>query len=274
MTYSVRLATSDDLSAIAEITRRAREQRAAWEPDYFRVADGADETHRRWLAELVDSGDAMARVVVDGDQVVGCAFAVRHGGRWVVEDVAPADDGWWADGMVELLRTVKERPALTCVPRKDVRATGCCATVGLRLRSSYWRRTLTDGQDQPPADVTETASPDALRAAPWHTFDPVDPSADGVTVLGDGSGGHAVLAAPAAAPPVYDPGGTTGLLERVTGGRRGDLVDAAAVRSAARGDVQLVVVCADDDPVLEDVLVDRGFSRVADVYSWPSSSGG
>lgn len=268
MTSSVRLATKDDLPTIVEMTRAARQQRAAWEPEYFRVAAGADERHQAYLAGLIESDDAVVRVVTDGERVVGCAFAVRKGDRWVVDDIAPADDGWWSDGMIELLRAVKERPTLACIPRRDVRAAGCCTTVGLRLRSSYWRRALTAGDGKQVDGVTDVAPPEVLRGPPFHAFGTIDPAADDVTLLGDGTG-YAVLAPPAAAPPVYDPGGTTGLVERVTGGRRGDLVDVATARSTERDDVQLVVVCSEDDPVLEDVLVDRGFARVVDVYTWP-----
>lgn len=264
----VRTATEDDLPAVTALTAGARRQLAAWEPEYFRVADGADEVHERYLRGLLGGGDdVVPRVVTSGDGVVGCAFATRRDGRWVVDDVAAADDGWWSDGMPKLLRAVEERPALVCVPRSDIRQTACVDALGLRLRSSCWRLGL-DGA-LPPADddVAETDAGD-LRPAPHQPF-VVRPEDEAVTVLGEPSGGRAVLASGQPAPPVYDPGGTTGLVDRVTGGRRGDLVDAAAHAAASRGDVQLVVVCADDDPVLQDALIERAFHRVFDVYSWP-----
>ncbi|HEX6444643.1 MAG TPA: hypothetical protein VF053_06135 [Streptosporangiales bacterium] len=268
MTIAVRTADVDDLAAITNITAAARRQRAEWEPEYFRAADGADEAHERYLRKVLSGGDGVVpRVVTSDGEVVGFALAVRQDGQWLVDDVAAADEGWWSDGMLKLLRAVEERPALLCVPRSDIRQTGCADALGLRLRSSCWRLGL-DGT-LPPAggEVTETDA-DGLRPAPHQPFR-VRPEDDGATVLGEPSGGRAVLAAPVQAPPMYDPGGTTGLVDRVTGGRRADLVAAAAHAAAARGDVQLVVVCAEDDPGLEDVLVERSFHRVFDVYSWP-----
>jgi hypothetical protein len=268
VTIAVRTAGTDDLDAIAALTAAARRQRAAWEPEYFRAADGADDAHERYLRKLLSGGDGVVpRVVTSDGEVVGCAFAMRQDGQWVVDDVATADEGWWSDGMLKLLRAVDERPALLCVPRNDIRQTGCADALGLRLRSSCWRLGLDGALPAADGDVTETGADD-LRPAPHQPFR-VRPDDDGVTVLGEPSGGRAVLAAPMPAPPVYDPGGTTGLVDRVTGGRRADLVAAAAHASASRGDVQLVVVCAEDDPGLEDVLVERSFHRVFDVYSWP-----
>lgn len=270
MAIEVRRATPDDLPAVVSLTRRARRLRAEWEPEYFRPAADADRAHEAYLRELVGSDDrAVPRVVASDGEVVGCAVLLPLGDGWVVDDAAPADQGWWSDGMVELFRSVRERPAITCVPRADMRAAGCCSTVGLRVRSSYWLRRLDGERSAAPSDVTLVAGPDGLRAAPDHTFGAIDPEADGVTVLGGRSSGYAVLAASRPAPPVYDPGGTTALVDLVTGSRRGDLVDAVTAAAAERGDVQLVVVCADDDPALEDALVDRAFHRVVDVYRWP-----
>ncbi|MBO0827487.1 MAG: hypothetical protein J2P24_06870 [Streptosporangiales bacterium] len=271
MTIAVRKATEDDLAPIAALTAGARRQRAEWEPEYFRVADGADDAHERYLRELLSGGDGVVpRVVTSDDEVVGCAFSVRQDHQWVVDDVASADEGWWSDGMQKLLRAVDERPALLCVPRSDIRQTGCADALGMRLRSSFWRLGLDGAVPPSGADVAETDAAD-LRPAPHQPL-VVRPDDDGVTVLGEPSGGRAVLASPMpVVAPVYDPGGTTGLVDRVTGGRRGDLVDAAAHAAASRGDVQLVVVCAEDDPVLQDALIERAFHRVVDVYSWPDS---
>lgn len=271
MPLQVRVATADDLDVVAELTARERRQRAEWAPEYFRPAAGADERHRNHLAELLDSPDVVARVVTDDGAVVGCAFAEQRDGHWFVDNVAAADEGWWSDAMVELVRAVEQRPAFTCAPRQDIRRLGCFTTVGLRHRSSYWRLAAAAGDGTAATgDVTAGGAPEQLPAAPLHSFTAIDPNDPAVTVLADDSAGYALLAPPLPAPAVYDPGGNTGLVDRVTGGRRGELVDAAIAESRSRGDVQLVVVCAEDDPVLEDALVDRGFGRVVDVYSWPT----
>lgn len=268
MSPNVRAATPDDLPALAELASRSRRQYTAWEPQYFRAAADADADQQRRIAGLLDSGDAVARVATSDDDVVGCAIAVRQPRHWFVEQIAAADEGWWSDAMLELLRSVGERPAVAAAPAKDIRQIGCFNTLGLRRRSAYWRLPLTGAGEGRDGVAAAVPAPARLPDPPPHTFSTVDPAA--ATVLGDGDDGFAVLASAHEASAGYDPGGSTGLVERVTGGRRGELVDAATADAAARGDVQLVVVCSDDDPVLEDALVDRGFARVVEVYSWPA----
>lgn len=269
MSPTVRLANEEDLPAIAAIAGRGRQLRAEWEPEYFQAAADADEQLQRDLAAHLADEDTVVRVVTYGADVVGCAVTVPHGDQWYVDDIAAADEGWWSDAMVELLRAVRERPAFTDVPRKDIRQLGCFATLGLRHRSSYWRLALPADGAGGSGDAAPVDPPAALPTSPLHAFGAVDPASADVTVLGDGDG-YALLSQRAATPG-YGPGGTTGLVDRVTGGHRGGLVDAATAESLARGDAQLVVVCAEDDVSLEDALVDRGFARVVDVYSWPGA---
>jgi hypothetical protein len=69
------------------------------------------------------------------------------------------------------------------------------------------------------------------------------------------------------APPVYDPGGTVVIIDRLVGDRR-ELVRAALTRAARRGDVLPCVVCADGDGDLAAVLERAGFNRVVEVWAW------
>lgn len=282
MTCRVRPATVDDLPALTAITARHRRRLAGWEPAYWRMAGDADAAHERWLRQAVDAQDARVRVLVSDDPadaatangggtVVGCVVSLRRDGWWVLDDFATADDGWWSDGMVQLLRTVDERPALTCVPRADIRKTGCCASAAMRPWSAYWVLRLGDAVPAAPEGVrrvsTDTAG-DSLPPAAPHTFGaPLDPGAEDVVLLGDERGGIAVLGRNEA-PPVYDPGGTSGLVDRIDQKAPERLIDAATSAARERGDVQLLVVCP-EAPKLEEALIDRRFHRVADVYGWP-----
>ncbi|MGH3095860.1 MAG: hypothetical protein ACRDMV_07645 [Streptosporangiales bacterium] len=283
MACRVRPANVDDLPAVAAITRRRRRRLADWEPEFWRMAGGADAAHEEWLRQAIDGHDGRARVLVSddpadaatahgADTVVGCAVSTRCDGWWFLDDFATADDGWWTDGMAQLLRTVEEKPTITCVPRPDVRKAACCAAAGMRPRSAYWVLRYDGATPATPAQVRRISREDigdSLPPAAPHTFGaPLDPGADGVVLLGDEHGGIGVLGR-REAPPVYDPGGTSGLVDRIDRKAPERLIDAATAAARERGDVQLVVVCPDDAPKLEEALIDRGFHRVADVYGWP-----
>jgi hypothetical protein len=89
MALHVRRATADDLDAVAALTRRHRHQLAAWEPDFWRMAEGADQLHPLWLAHLLTSSDAVARVVVDDGDVAACAICVRQPAQWFADASPP-----------------------------------------------------------------------------------------------------------------------------------------------------------------------------------------
>jgi L-amino acid N-acyltransferase YncA len=85
-----------------------------------------------------------------------------------------------------------------------------------------------------------------------------------------------VIATVVATPPVYDPGGPTGVIDDVgvaagglwpTVGR--DLLDAARDRLRALGACQLVVVCGHHDQSQRDVLLASGMSLASEWYVAP-----
>src|SRR5215210_7370103 len=87
----VRGARPEDLGDIAALTRRNRHQLATWEPDHWRMAQGADELHPLWLTHLLTSTDAVARVVVDDDEdVLACGICLRQPAQWFADDLATA----------------------------------------------------------------------------------------------------------------------------------------------------------------------------------------
>ncbi len=71
------------------------------------------------------------------------------------------------------------------------------------------------------------------------------------------------------APPIYDPGGTVALFDRLTGDDRSRLLAHARAAAAGRGDVLVAVVAAADDPGLAELLAAAGLDRTVDVYAWP-----
>jgi hypothetical protein len=251
MALHVRRATADDLEAVAALTRRHRHRLAAWEPDFWRMAEGADELHPLWLAHLLTSSDAVARVVVDADEVVACGICVRQPAQWFADDLATATDERWGDAGRLLLEAMDERPLLTCVPHGDRARAAATQDAGWAHVSDYrtLRLDLAPLEGPLPAELTP---PSSAPPPPPHTFGPVDPTV------------------PVAAPPVYDPGGTSCIVDRVVGPDRGRLLDQVAAAAAAAGASQLIVVCAAGDDELREALDERGAGHPVEVHRAPS----
>jgi hypothetical protein len=252
MALHVRRATADDLDAVAVLTRRNRHQLAAWEPDFWRMAEGADQLHALWLAHLLTSSDAVARVVVDDGEVAACAICVRQPAQWFADDLATATDERWADAGRLLLEHIGERPVLTCVPHRDGARATAVRDAGWAHVSDYRTLRLDRARHDGPQPAETTPPPGALPP-PAHTFGPVDPTV------------------PVPAPPVYDPGGTSCIADRVVGPDRGRLLDRMATAAVAAGATQLIVVCAAGDDELRDALDERGAGHPVQVHQAPTA---
>jgi hypothetical protein len=269
-TVDVRRAEPGDLDAVAALTRRARHRLSEWEPGFWRRAARADELHPLWLGHLLDTGEAPARVAARHGEVVGCAFSVRQPGQWFVDDMAVASDGDWAEAGAALLAAVAERPALTCVPRADRARAAATAAAGWEHVSDY-RLQVVPGPGTPSAEPAWPTDPPPAAGlpAPPHTFGaPFDPAAPGALVVA-GPAGSAVGSPAVAAPPVYDPGGTTCVVDRVAGPDLPALLDSVASAAAALGARQLVVVCGAGDAALRTVLDERRFRHPVQVFRAP-----
>lgn len=263
---TIRAAVPDDLDAIAALTADGRSQLARWSRLWWRPARGADALHRSWLEHLVGADGVSARVAEAGGQVVGCAFAVPAGdGGWVVDDVAVAATAGWGDVGPVLLGAISERPALVCTPTRDRARLEACTAAGLVGRSSYWIAATRPGSSA----VGPIREPGALAAAPPHTFgSPLDPAAPGALAFETRDG--IVVGSPSLpAPPVYDPGGTVCVVDRVVGEQTRLLRDAMA-QADERGDVVLTVVCGQDDADLAGQLSATGFERTVELLAFTS----
>lgn len=259
----VRAARSDDLDPIVRLTRSRRRQLARWAPTYFHPAVGADEAHARWLGLLVESADHRTFVVVDEAGVAGFFALVPQPDHLWVDDLCLAPDRRWADALPAVAEVV-EAPWVTCAATGDRDLARALDERGLVLRSRYFARSL--------GDVTGVAAepagelPDHVVHAPAHTFGgrPFAPDLPGALVVVTPNG-H-LIGSPSATPPIYDPGGPTGVVDQLYGPDRGPLVDAAMSAAAGRGDAQLVVVGDGGDDELTAALATRGFAEVVVLY--------
>lgn len=275
MSVSIRPAVLEDLDAITRLTARRRARLAEWSPQWWRPAEGADVVHRMWLQYLLTSEDAMVRVVEYAGEVVGCAASNRQPGQWFVDDIAIVSDVRWHDGGIVLLEAVTERPALTCVPAADDLFAAAARLLGLHTVSSYWIRSLVDplpSARSATGVVVRAAAPDDLgdvEPGPQHTFgDSLDPAAPGALLLADDELGFLIGSPSSPAPPVYDPGGTVTVVDRIVGEVTA-LLEAAMVATTKRGDVMLAVVCGEADHELAAALLEHGFVRTVNVMAWP-----
>jgi hypothetical protein len=185
-----------------------------------------------------------------------------------VDDLAVACDDRWADAGAALVAAVDERPALTCLATLDgARAEGL-RRAGLAGVSSYWVGPVVPGPS--PAEATGA---NGLPDPPAHTFvGLVDPDAPDTLVVGGPDAGFAVGSRSVTAPPVYGPGGTVCIVDRVVAAdaaARARLVAAVRAAAAARGDTLVAVVAGTGDDDLLGVLADAGFERTVEVYAWP-----
>jgi hypothetical protein len=263
---TARAATPDDLDAIAALTATSRSNLARWSRLWWRPAPGANALHRLWLQHLIGAEGHEARVVttVDG-RVVGCAFAGPAAGGWVVDDVAVAASAGWAATGPALLAAIEGRPAVLCAPTSDRAQIAAAAAAGLTEVSSYWIAATRPGGSA----VGPIRHPEGLPAAPVHTFgSPLDPFAAGALAFETLDG--VVVGSPSiAAPPVYDPGGTVCIVDRVVGAQTRLLRDAMAA-AEERGDVVLAVVCGQADVELAGQLSATGFERTVEVLAFPA----
>jgi hypothetical protein len=263
----VRQATPDDLEAIVALTAAARRRLAGWAPVWWRPAARADELHPMWLAHLMQAPEPVVRVVTDRGDVIGCAVSMPQARQWFIDDVAVVDDARWGDEGLDLLEAVTERPALTCVPTAHLARRATSLAAGLHHVSSYWIRAAAGGGTH---DLPPLAPDTTVPAPPPHTFGGAfDPAAEGTLTAADGKGGLLVASPSIPAPPVYDPGGTVCIVDRVAG-HAVPLLNHALAAASARGDVLLCVVAAVGDRVVHNALHELEFERVVDVFSWPN----
>jgi hypothetical protein len=264
----VRDATEADLEHIVAITRATRHRLDEWAPDWWRMAAGADELHPLWLRHVLLADGPRLRVAADASGVVGCAASMPQADQWFVDDIGVTMDERWVDAGDALLRAVPERPALTCVPTADAARRDACERAALSCVSTYWITTL----DPRPGAVEPNRGGHGAAtlqlAPPRHSFgDLLDSRFPGAFVLDDGDG---IVAGSGSVtpPPVYDPGGSACIVDRVAGDHA-RLLDRASAVAAGRGDRVLCVVCGVDDRDLAGALRGAGFRRIVAVYAWP-----
>ncbi len=266
---TIQPATSDDLKLVVSLTRATRRRLAEWAPVYFCPAAGADEGHAGFLAFMIGSDDYSTRVLVADGETVGFFVEVAQGARIWIDDLCVTDEALWPAAVDAITKSVAA-PWSTCVASLDATRTTALLADGLRVISSYWARSTDDvsvpAPPHEPSDAGELPEPgfDPANAA-FHTFggQAFQPDVPGVLVV-TSSQGYAI-GSPSVTPPIYDPGGPTTIIDQITGPDRRELLQQALTSAAARADAQVVVVCAEADSELEQMVAEASFDHVVNL---------
>ena len=235
---TVRLASSEDADAAADLAEKRRAEYEPYSPVFWRPADGARERHRPFLAHCIESERFLALAAERSGGLAGIALASRHGApppfhadaepTWFVDDFFVADGAWTDVG----------RPLLEAIAAE---------AAGARLV------VVSAHADRPKSGLLEELG--FRCAASWWVL-PVDP-APGDAILPDG-----VQAVTGPAPPVYDPGGPTALALTVGPADVAAYVD----WTVASGAVLAIVAARTEDAALADALAAAGFKAASAWY--------
>ena len=253
-----------DIPDIIALTRATRQDMAEWSPRYFRPHPDADARHEAWLAYLVGAAECDTRVLVDADGgVVGFVNVIRQPKHWWADDLAVADSLFWNQSS-SVIAAALDRPWVTCVPRGDVLRSSGLQANGLTIASTYWAVGL--HTEEVPVSFSYCGDVAVMDDVPRHTFGgrAFDPVAPGALVVADERG--LVVGSPGMFPPLFDPGGSTTVIDRIEGADRASLLETAIQMAAARGDAQLIVVTASSDDELDVTLREHGFVPEVDVF--------
>ncbi len=268
----VRPAEERDLEAILQLTRANRNLLARLEPVYWNPSDNADENHALFMRYILTRSEFIKRVLVKQDQVVGFVVSSRQPTFWFVDDVCLSGDADWQKDGKDLFGAISERPAAMTAPHRDASRVQAGIDLGLEIVSTlrlirFDRKQGTLSLDSS-GTVKTSELPDNLIQPPLHPFSPAMTD-ESISVVTDEEGGYAVVSGSIDAPPVYNPGGTTAIIDRVVGGNRESLLTDALGFSAQRGDIGAILVIDARDKELAQIADNFEAAHPVDVMKWP-----
>jgi hypothetical protein len=260
MVLSVRLAKTEDLDGIVALTRRRRIELAGWEEFYWRPRAGIDDLHPHFLRWCIEQNPACRVVVaVERRRVVGCLFVHTRPDHRFFDDFCVVDGRWSDVGSALLAAT--ESDGLICAPTKDVALNALLQTTQNAIVSRFFSLLTVDSGE---VENKVNGLPPLLPAAPRHVFGPIDATTEnGLRVMTDH--GYAVGSAPVSPPP-FDPGGPTTVVDRIVGRDLVALLHETLSAAKRRGDVQVIVVCGEDDSELAAVLAEHCLSQPVNLW--------
>ena len=246
-----RTPTTNDLTAILDLTRANRALLAALDPEFWGPSADADKVHADFLAGRFESPNSTQRLMERGRDAIGYVVSFRRrDGVYFVDDVCLADGADWSSDGVRLFREISERPAQMTAPHDDHARLEAAHTAGLVFNGSARTIYFDRGEFnfQPSGESIEPLAPPASLVAPAIPRVQVPGMApDQLTVIGDSPTSYVVISAAVPAPPVYKATNVFSFIDRVVGNNRTELVSRALSFAAARGDAGTVLVIGRDD---------------------------
>ena len=262
----IRPATSDDLEAIVALTRARGRQLARWEPWYWNPREGIEEMHPMFLGWCIEHNpNCNVLVATENEVVVGCIFAQHRPDHTFLDDFCVIDERWPDIGSA-LIEASKGENQLICAPTKDRRKHDWLESSPFTWASTFFSLRAPEA---PPSHAKPEflPLPEPLEQPPAHVFGVFDAHTEnGLRV--STADGYAIGSAPAL-PPTYDPGGPTTVIDRIGGGNRRAVLQAALQEASRRSDVQVIVVADRTD--LELIQIVNGLGATQPVNLWRNS---
>ncbi|MDJ0920875.1 MAG: hypothetical protein QNI84_07075 [Henriciella sp.] len=149
----MREAVQADVDAIVELIESKRVQLAAWEPNFWRKAEGSADMSRAFLSGQIEASEVVLLVADDTKGLAGCLQAKPTfvppvysptGTTWMVDDFVVTEGAWDTAGAALLqalkLRTIGQQAGqlIFPVPHKDVEAASFFETHGLSPTTVWW----------------------------------------------------------------------------------------------------------------------------------------
>lgn len=150
----IRAMRVDDIAQVAGLAQVRREEDSIYQPQFWRVAEGAVEAHTSFLAMLVEDAAVVTVVAVDGNDVLGFAIGrvvpappvYNPGGpSGRIDDFVVREPGCWDTVGAELLAHARQALAslgaaqivVVCGQRDDPKRRALLAQ-GLSVASEWF----------------------------------------------------------------------------------------------------------------------------------------
>lgn len=243
-TAKIEAAMPTDSSSAAVLASAKRAEYAEYSPVFWRVAENARQIHEPFLAKCIAdrglftslaarSGDRLAGIAITAHKVFPPPFSIDPEPSWLTDDFFVSTPDQWMTVGCDLLRET-ERQAndggakrlIVLTARRDEPKRQMLERAGYTRGASWWVHHVTPQEGDPPKLQTTEA------------------------VIGQ-------------APPVFDPGGLTGLALVLTDPGEVAVFEEWVSRSGA---VVGIVPARTTSPEIEDALRMTGYEPASDWY--------